>query len=93
MVGNCQAMWHSYSRYACKNRFTQYSGKISLRFSPFVHEQASGLAKKQGINLNQYINDAIVYYNSMLNERNTSNSKSTKSIDKTSNSIIQFGQS
>ena len=26
----------------------QYSGKISLRFSPFVHEQASDLAKKQG---------------------------------------------
>lgn len=71
----------------------QYSGKISLRFSPFVHEQASDLAKKQGISLNQYINDAIVYYNSMLNERNTSNSKSTKSIDKASNSIIQFGQS
>lgn len=71
----------------------QYSGKISLRFSPFVHEQASDLAKKQGISLNQYINDAIVYYNSMLNERNTSNSKNTNSIDKTSNSIIQFGQS
>ena len=71
----------------------QYSGKISLRFSPFVHEQASDLAKKQGISLNQYINDAIVYYNSMLIERNASNSKDTKSIDKTSNSIIQFGQS
>ena len=68
----------------------QYSGKMSLRFSPFVHEQASDLAKKQGISLNQYINDAIVYYNSMITERASNNATSTKTIEKTSSSIIQW---
>lgn len=40
-----------------------YSGKISLRISPFTHEESSILAKEQGISLNQYFNDAIVAYN------------------------------
>lgn len=70
---------------------SQFSGKVSLRFSPFVHERASEFAKQQGISLNQYINDAIVYYNSMLHERTGSISTSKeKSIEKTSSSIIQF---
>lgn len=78
-----------------KYEFEVYQMEVEdhLFWVAFVHEQASELAKKQGISLNQYINDAIVYYNSMLIERNASNSKDTKSIDKTSNSIIQFGQS
>lgn len=42
---------------------SSFSGKVSLRFSPFMHEEASWNAKEQGISLNQYINDAIVYYN------------------------------
>lgn len=41
----------------------QYSGKVALRFSPFVHEEAHDNAKELGISLNQYINDAIVTYN------------------------------
>jgi len=49
---------------------TNYSGRVSLRFSPFVHEQAAEIAKQQGISLNQYINDAIITYNSSLMERN-----------------------
>lgn len=42
---------------------SSYSGKVSLRFSPIMHSEASEYAKKQGISLNQYINDAIAYYN------------------------------
>ncbi len=69
----------------------QYSGKVSLRFSPFIHEQAVELSKRQGISLNQYINDAIVYYNSMLSERGNGRSLlGAKTIEKTSSSVIQF---
>lgn len=71
----------------------QYSGKVSLRFSPFIHEQAVELSKRQGISLNQYINDAIVYYNSMLSERGDGRSLlGAKTIEKTSSSVIQFGK-
>lgn len=74
-----------------KTEDSQFSGKVSLRFSPFVHEQASELAKQQGISLNQYINDAIVSYNSMLHERGVSKLVSEEdSIETTSKSIIQF---
>lgn len=38
------------------------SGKVSLRVSPFVHQQASDLSKELGISLNQFLNDAIVNY-------------------------------
>nr|WP_326216469.1 type II toxin-antitoxin system HicB family antitoxin [uncultured Oscillibacter sp.]DAZ27207.1 MAG TPA: HicB family [Caudoviricetes sp.] len=44
----------------------EYSGKLTLRISPAVHRKASMLAKKEGISLNQYINDAIVSRNSEL---------------------------
>ena len=40
-----------------------YSGKLTLRVAPSVHERAAYLAKKDGISLNQYINDAVVAYN------------------------------
>ncbi len=39
-----------------------YSGKVSLRTSPYVHEKASEAAREQGISLNQFINDAIIKY-------------------------------
>lgn len=44
----------------------RYSGKITTRIAPHVHEQAAKLAEEQGISLNQYINDAIVALNSQL---------------------------
>ena len=40
-----------------------FSGKISLRISPVLHEEASSFASEQNISLNQYITDAIAYYN------------------------------
>ena len=44
-----------------------FSGKFTVRSSTLVHKEASENAKKQGISLNQYVNDAIVYYNSRCN--------------------------
>lgn len=44
----------------------EYSGKFTVRVSPYVHKQASELAKQQGVSLNQYVNDAIVSQNSAL---------------------------
>ncbi len=44
-------------------REESFSGKFTVRVSPRVHREASEQAKKQGISLNQYVNDAIVSYN------------------------------
>ena len=41
----------------------EYSGKFITRVSPMVHRDASENAKRQGISLNQYVNDAIVTMN------------------------------
>lgn len=49
---------------------TEYSGKISLRIAPSIHQRAVQLAKIEGISLNQYINDAIVAKNSELSTVN-----------------------
>ncbi len=43
-----------------------YSGKLTLRVSPHVHQEAAELAKNQGVSLNQYINDAIVAQNARI---------------------------
>ncbi|MBQ2999396.1 MAG: type II toxin-antitoxin system HicB family antitoxin [Clostridia bacterium] len=42
------------------------SGKFTVRCSPAVHRRAVELAEKQGISLNQYVNDAIVAQNSSI---------------------------
>lgn len=42
---------------------TTYSGKFTVRIAPKLHEEASKCAEKQGISLNQYVNDAIVAQN------------------------------
>ena len=44
----------------------EYSGKFTVRCSPAVHRRATELAEKQGISLNQYVNDAIVAQNSSI---------------------------
>lgn len=50
------------------HREPSFSGKCSLRFSPLMHSQAAENAKRMGISLNQYITDAISYYNGMVHE-------------------------
>ncbi len=45
---------------------SDYSGKMTLRISPTVHEQAAMYARREGISLNQYINDAVVAQNALM---------------------------
>lgn len=46
-----------------------YSGKIALRVSPIVHEDAVRTAASLGISTNQLINDALVSYIEKVNDR------------------------
>lgn len=46
-----------------------FSGKVSLRMSPLVHEEAFNNAKELGISLNQYINDSIIEHNAKHHSR------------------------
>ena len=41
-----------------------YSGKLTIRIAPAEHGKAAYYAKREGISLNQYINDAVVSRNS-----------------------------
>lgn len=41
----------------------QYSGKFMTRISPAAHATAAAYAMADGISLNQYVSDAISYYN------------------------------
>lgn len=43
-----------------------YKGKFTVRVAPHIHREASEQAKKQGVSLNQYVNDAIVNYNAEI---------------------------
>lgn len=43
----------------------EYSGKISLRLSKRVHRDAAEQAKKDGVSLNRYIENAIVVYSTV----------------------------
>ena len=47
--------------------FEEYSGKMTLRIAPFVHMQAAQFAQREGISLNQYINNAVVSQNAAMN--------------------------
>jgi predicted HicB family RNase H-like nuclease len=38
------------------------SGKFTVRVSTLTHEEASKQARRRGVSLNQYVNDAIVAY-------------------------------
>lgn len=46
-----------------KMEVAEYSGKFTVRVSPFTHKEAAMNARELGISLNQYVNDAIVDYN------------------------------
>ena len=47
-------------------KINPYSGKFTVRVAPYVHKAAAELAKKQGVSLNQYVNDAIIAQNSSV---------------------------
>jgi len=40
---------------------------MTLRLAPYVHMQAVMFAQKEGISLNQYINNAVVSQNAAMN--------------------------
>ena len=61
-----------------------FSGKVSLRFSSFTHEEASKNAKNLGVSLNQYINDAIVYYNGL-----TKGSHEAAHVQRQSSNVVE----
>lgn len=44
----------------------EYSGKFTVRIAPSTHRDAAEHAQKEGISLNQYVNDAIVSLNSKM---------------------------
>ena len=48
-----------------------FSGKFTVRVAPYVHKAAAEIAKKQGVSLNQYVNDAIVAQNSSIASTNS----------------------
>ena len=47
---------------------TEYSGQVTLHFSPSEHRKAVLIAKREGISLNQYISDAVVSKNGELSD-------------------------
>lgn len=64
-----------------------YSGKISLRVSPYVHEHAVSAAASLGISLNQFINDALIKYTENV-DQNYRRQKDL--IDNETDKIINF---
>ena len=46
---------------------TGYSGKFTVRVAAYVHREAAENAKKNGVSLTQYVNDAIVAQNARQN--------------------------
>ena len=66
------------------NREVEYSGKFTVRVSPYVHKNAVELAREQGISLNQYVNDAIVAQNAALKTTNYIIPRVKTAIDKVS---------
>lgn len=68
-----------------------YSGKVSLRFSAFTHQEASENAKSLGVSLNQYINDAIVYYNATVKNNHSEKTLITgQTIETINRTVINF---
>jgi predicted HicB family RNase H-like nuclease len=46
----------------------KYSGKLSLRMSPYEHQKCAENAENLGISINQYINDAVINYSKRISE-------------------------
>ncbi len=44
------------------SRAVEYSGRITLRLVPSIHERAALLAQHEGVSLNRYLATAISYY-------------------------------
>ena len=44
------------------SRAVEYSGRLTLRLLPSIHERAALLAQHEGVSLNRYLANAISYY-------------------------------
>ena len=44
------------------SRAIEYSGRLTLRLLPSIHERAALLAQQEGVSLNRYLAAAITYY-------------------------------
>ena len=44
------------------SRTVEYSGRLTLRLLPSIHERAALLAQHEGVSLNRYLASAISYY-------------------------------
>ena len=44
------------------SRAVEYSGRLTLRLLPSIHERAALLAEHEGVSLNRYLANAISYY-------------------------------
>ena len=44
------------------SRAVEYSGRLTLRLLPSIHERAAVLAQHEGVSLNRYLASAISYY-------------------------------
>lgn len=67
-----------------------YSGKISLRMSPYLHEETAELATEQGVSINQYINNALVNYNAKVSSNSRKNSTVVNGYSEFSSKILPF---
>ena len=43
-------------------RETDFSGRVTLRLLPSIHERASILASREGVSLNRFLSNAVSYY-------------------------------
>lgn len=68
----------------------EFSGKLTLRVSPTVHKQASLNAKKEGISLNQYINDAIVARNAEISTTNYISKRVASMVDQIGQHFFKY---
>lgn len=44
------------------SRAVEFSGRITLRLIPSIHERAAQMAQHEGVSLNRYLANAISYY-------------------------------
>ena len=86
---------------AVENAEEEYSGKFTVRTSPFEHRRAAEEAKKQGLSLNQYVGNAIANYNAEVKAAGYISEKVAETarvirmgtLMETSYSAVQVGQS
>ena len=47
---------------------TEFSGRLTLRLPPSIHERAAVLAQREGVSLNRFLSAAVAYYVGLATE-------------------------